>query len=157
MNPAHFEGELEYVPLSAKTYWQVNFDGIVIDNKLVSSTNNRAIIDTGTTLTILPLDLAKAVHSKIPGAEYSANFGWRVPCNITSDETITFVFDGHKFPLTLNQLIRERSSPTDPSLCYSGVAGANSPFIIIGDTFLRSYYSVYDYQNARVGFAPSRP
>ncbi|KAI9300278.1 aspartic peptidase domain-containing protein [Cunninghamella echinulata] len=157
VNPAHFEGELEYVPLSAKTYWQVNFDGIVIDNKLVSSTNNRAIIDTGTTLTILPLDLAKAIHSKIPGAEYSTNFGWRVPCNVTSDETITFVFDGHKFPLTLNQLVRERSSPTDPSLCYSGVAGANSPFIIIGDTFLRSYYSVYDYQNARVGFAPSRP
>ncbi len=44
----------------------------------------------------------------------------------------------------------------DPVLCISGIlGGAGQDFIVLGDTFLRKYYSIYaanpDGTNARVG------
>jgi hypothetical protein len=37
--------------------------------------------------------------------------------------------------------------------CISGIKGGASKEGILGDTFLRAYYSIYDFKNARVGFA----
>ncbi|KAG1767034.1 hypothetical protein EV702DRAFT_1148044 [Suillus placidus] len=44
--------------------------------------------------------------------------------------------------------------------CIGGIVGMDDTFMegfaIIGDEFLKSWYSVYDYSHgARVGFAPS--
>ena len=44
----------------------------------------------------------------------------------------------------------------DPRLCISGMlGGANREYIVLGDTFLRKYYSIYavnaDGSNARIG------
>jgi hypothetical protein len=46
------------------------------------------------------------------------------------------------------------------SMCVGGVLGIGSGFpdnlAIVGDAFLKSWYSIYDYSNgARVGFASS--
>ena len=47
-------------------------------------------------------------------------------------------------------------------LCISGVlGGASQDFIVLGDTFLRKYYSIYaanpDGTNARVGLGLALP
>ncbi|ORZ15150.1 aspartic peptidase domain-containing protein [Absidia repens] len=157
VNPDHFTGEIRYIPVTEKKYWQVSFGGIDIDGSSILTLNtSQAIIDTGTTLTVLPPTLAQAFHASIPGAQYSKMYGWRVPCHPSTNATITFILGGEKFPVPLADMVRERSSSDDPSLCFSGVVQANSPLVIMGDTFLRNYYSVYDYKNARVGFAPSK-
>ena len=44
----------------------------------------------------------------------------------------------------------------NPRLCISGIlGGANREYIVLGDTFLRKYYSIYaanaDGSNARIG------
>lgn len=112
---------------------------------------------------IVPAYIAKAIHDKIPGSQYSAMYGWRVPCSFADDPTeeeIVFKLGQEDFPIPLRDFVRAKTAPTSTGsvpMCFSGVAQANTPLIILGDTFLRSYYSVFDFGKARVGLAKSKP
>ena len=133
-----------------------------------SNASTTAIIDTGTTLIVVPPSMSQAIHMAIPGAEYNKSLGWQVPCeqanqaNNSKKSTtyhsndIIFRLGEHEFPVPHRDLIREKSSPGNKTLCYSGIADAPIPMVIMGDTFLRNYYSVFDYDNKRVGFAKSK-
>ncbi|KAI8342352.1 aspartic peptidase domain-containing protein [Chlamydoabsidia padenii] len=157
VNPDHYTGNVKYIPVTQKKYWQVDFGGIEIGDQSIPTTKVQAIIDTGTTLTVLTPALSKAFHDAIPGANYDTMYGWIVPCKpANGNQVVTFNLGGMDFPVRIVDMIRERSSPDDPSLCYSGVAEANSNLVIMGDTFLRNYYSVYDFKQARIGLAPSK-
>lgn len=35
-----------------------------------------------------------------------------------------------------------------------GLVTSEAPYLILGDSFLRSYYSVHDMENDRIGFVP---
>ncbi|KAG1053764.1 hypothetical protein G6F43_004184 [Rhizopus delemar] len=163
VNPKYFEGDFKYVSLTEKKYWQVNLSGIQVNGKNVMNGKTMpAIIDTGTTLIILPSAMSKAIHAAIPQAKYNFFYGWRMPCSLAdsdSKQTITFHIGGHDFPVFVKDLVRARSNSIMNAfndMCYSGIAEAETPLVILGDTFLRSYYSVYDFEQGRVGFAKSR-
>ncbi|KAI9495519.1 aspartic peptidase domain-containing protein [Zychaea mexicana] len=163
-NPAHYEGELKYVPVTEKKFWQVALNGLKINGQETLSKPIEAIIDTGTTLIILPSELAETIHATIPGATFSSMYGWRMPCDLKAsaagDAEVTFTLGDHDFSLRASELVRERASPSeegDVKLCYSGIAEAKTPLIIMGDTFLRSYYSVFDFDKDAVGLAPAKP
>ncbi|KAF7727667.1 hypothetical protein EC973_007325 [Apophysomyces ossiformis] len=158
-NPAHYEGELKYVPVSHQKYWQVDLTDVSLDGKSIMNGTGAgigAIMDTGTTLIVLPTQLSRTIHSAISGAKYSARYGWRVPCKPTGNQKVVFKFGQNEFPLDFKDLARELSPLDDPSLCFSGIAEAPVSLAIIGDTFLRRYYSVFDYENSRVGLALSK-
>ncbi|KAK4519931.1 uncharacterized protein ATC70_010175 [Mucor velutinosus] len=164
INQNHFEGELKYVPVTVKKYWQVDMTGVEVGGTNVLASTMPAIVDTGTTLIIVPSAVSQAIHEAIPGAEYDPMYGWRMPCAFAEDsstESINIKLGDQDFPLYLRDLVRAKTSPPSSSgkdgLCYSGVAEANTPLIILGDTFLRSYYSVYDFGNARIGLARTKP
>ncbi|KAG0179082.1 hypothetical protein DFQ28_006092 [Apophysomyces sp. BC1034] len=159
-NPEHYEGPFKYIPVTDKKYWQVELNDVFVDGQSIMAGSNGsfgAILDTGTTLIVLPTQLSRAIHATISGAQYSAKYGWRVPCTSTSNKKVAFRLGQTDFSFSVQDLAREQFPADDPSLCFSGIAEAPVPLAIIGDTFLRSYYSVYDYDNARVGLAPARP
>ncbi|KAI8640974.1 aspartic peptidase domain-containing protein [Parasitella parasitica] len=163
INQNHFEGELKYVPVTLKKYWQVDMTGVEIGGVNVLHSAMPAIVDTGTTLIIVPSAVSNAIHKAIPDAKYDPMYGWRMPCSFAdsdSTESISIKLGDQDFPLFLKDLVRAKMSQASgdkSGLCYSGVAEANTPLVILGDTFLRSYYSVYDFGNTRVGLARTRP
>ena len=148
--------------MTRKKFWQVALNGLKIDGEELLSKPIDAIIDTGTTLIILPTELSKSIHAVIPGASFSTTYGWRMPCEIQAqdDKEVVFTLGEHEFALRPSDFIRERAAPTmdeEVKLCFSGIAEAKTPMIIMGDTFLRSYYSVYDFDRDAVGLAPAKP
>ncbi|KAG1904185.1 acid protease [Suillus fuscotomentosus] len=153
------EGPLTWVPVISKTYWTVQFDGAVVEGKNVTG-DLHAAIDTGTTLIYLSQAVASSIYANIPGAGPAANYDsnfFSFPCN--SSPTISLLLGGHDFGLDLQDFNLGQEADGSKN-CIGGIVGMDDAFMegfaIIGDEFLKSWYSVYDYSHgARVGFAPN--
>lgn len=161
-NPEYYQGEIKYIPVDKPKYWQVPLEDVKVDGVSINGVSSSldAIVDTGTTLIILPSDYSKAIHAAIPGSNFNSMHGWRVPCKLreeAGDKEIVFTLGGHDFPMKVADIVRERAAPKSEDdqekMCFSGIAEANAPFVILGDTFLRTYYSVYDFDRKAVGLA----
>jgi hypothetical protein len=122
---------------------------------MLSLQNKEAIIDTGTTIIVAPADIVRHVHSEIKGAVFTLQSGWRIPCSANAtDVKIDFELGGKSFAIPIADLVREESQQT--GLCYSGMVESDLPFTVMGDVFLKSWYTVFDFGENRVGFAPSK-
>ncbi|KAI0288149.1 aspartic peptidase domain-containing protein [Russula brevipes] len=151
-------GPVTWLPVVSKTYWAVNMDGLWA-NGVRAPAKLTAAIDTGTSLIYVPPALASAFYGLIPGSKRARQYGsgfWTVPC--FSVKQIELSFNGHRFAIHPRDfyLGRVSASSTD---CVAGILsianGLPSNLAIIGDEFLKSWYSTYDYGNgARVGFWP---
>merc|ERR1712010_190235 len=100
-DPAHYTGDISYVPLSEEAYWKFTVDCSKIDS--------------------------------LPSATITLNGK-------------DYVLEGKDYVLQVS------------GECLSGFMGIDLPAgnpvkFILGDVFLRKYYSIYDAGNKRMGFA----
>lgn len=58
INKDHFTGDLTYLPLRRKAYWEVDLDAITFGGETAEFESTGAILDTGTSLIALPSTLA---------------------------------------------------------------------------------------------------
>lgn len=129
----------------------------------------QVVLDSGTTLSYLPNDIAQQIWTET-GAVYTASVGLAlIPCRMQkSTGYFTFGFAGPNGPrinVTMDELVLDLvisgPAPTFSSGEYQGedacefgvqnTTGTN----LLGDTFLRSAYVVYDLENNQVGMAPT--
>ncbi|KAJ7132811.1 aspartic peptidase domain-containing protein [Mycena crocata] len=154
-------GPPEWIPVLNQTYWSVPMDGIATNKNQLVPTQLIAIIDTGTTLIYLPENVVSDFYSMIPGSKLAPQFGpefYTYPCSTALD--IALVFNGRRFPISsldFNLGMTEQNSPD----CVGGILslaseGFPSNLAIIGDEFLKSWYTTFDYSGGgRIGFSPS--
>jgi len=128
-----------------------------------------AVLDSGTTLSYLPDDLAAQVWNEA-GAVYSADIGVAaVPCSMADSKGyFSFGLGGTGGPLiniTMDELVLDASSGQAPTFtsgrykgqtaCEFGIQNLTSGPYLLGDTFLRSAYVVYDLVNNQIAIAPT--
>jgi len=107
------------------------------------------------------------------GAKKSWNGAYTVDCDkVASLPDITFTFSGYNFSLPATDYILNTQgtcissfqgldippplgTPTHPQP-HRNCTNDVGPIWIIGDTFLRKYYSIYDLGKDRVGLAKSK-
>jgi len=157
----HYSGELLYVPVSRKAYWQFTVDSISI-NAEKFSTNFEAIADTGTSLIAGPSDIVERINRAIGAQRNPMNNQWMIDCkNLDNMPVVTFKIGGKPFDLTPEQYVMKVKpiATMDVTLCLSGFAGVDmpqGPMWILGDVFISQYYTVFDQGKDRVGFAKAR-
>lgn len=125
------------------------------------------VLDSGTTLSYLPTDLATQIWKEV-GAVYSSELEVAVlPCNMqNSAGYFSFGFAGPNGPrinVTMDELVLDLTSGRPPiftsgqyrgqDVCSFGIQNFTEAPYLLGDTFLRSAYVVYDLVNNQIGIA----
>jgi len=59
-----YEGKLEYVPLRRKGYWEVELEAVSFGEETLELEGTGAAIDTGTSLIVMPSDIAELLHKQ---------------------------------------------------------------------------------------------
>ncbi|EFN62764.1 Lysosomal aspartic protease [Camponotus floridanus] len=120
-DPAYYEGDFTYIPVTHKGYWQISIDRIKIKSDNLCEESCQAIVDTGSSLILGPkLDIAKI-------------------------NTFIGVDDS-------------RIHPNNESICVTVFAKHHLTYDneikwVLGMPFIGRYYTEFDMERDRVGFA----
>lgn len=151
--PFHYHDLLEQ-----EDYWPVCMNDIEIDGKpqhLCHATKDtwptkccKLVVDTGTSFFTGP---SNGVRKILPQIRASADCSDR-----DSLPDLTFVIDGKKYTMKSNDYtVMLGYGDCMTAMMSLDVHPPRGPLWILGDVFLRSFYSVFDRKNARVGLAPA--
>ena len=149
-----YEGDLNYLDtLDKGGKWQILMDDVLIDGKSASLKGRSAILDTGTTFMFLPPDDAKALLDPIPGSSFDGD-QWHVPCETTI--SVALVFNKVGYQISPKDYIGETK---DDGQCECNVVSRmptdDDSVWLLGGTFLKNVYTVYDMDKDRIGKLPS--
>ncbi|SAM85727.1 probable PEP4-aspartyl protease [Ustilago bromivora] len=156
MDESHYTGKIHWAPVKRKGYWEVALDKLALGDEELELDNGSAAIDTGTSLIAMATDTAEILNAEI-GATKSWNGQYSVDCEKVKDlPPLTFYIDGKPFKLEGKDYVLEVQGS-----CISSFSGINLPgpladMLIVGDVFLRKYYSVYDLAKNAVGLAAAK-
>ncbi|KAH3679008.1 hypothetical protein WICPIJ_008749 [Wickerhamomyces pijperi] len=148
-----FTGDITWLPVRRQAYWEVSFEGIGLGDEFAELENTGAAIDTGTSLIALPSGLAEILNAKI-GATKGWSGQYSVECS-TRDSLpdLTFNFSGYNFTITPYDYTLEVSGSCISAFTPMDFPAPIGPLAIVGDAFLRKFYSIYDIENNAVGLA----
>ncbi|KAL7421026.1 hypothetical protein Q5752_003910 [Cryptotrichosporon argae] len=181
-NTSLYTGSVNYNSISSsdEDYWRLALDALTVQNASVSlstssssgpgssgsssssssSSSPQAAIDTGTTLIGVPSSTVSAIYAQISGAEpMDASTGYegyyQYPCS--TPVSVSFEFGGYSYSMS-NADMNLGSFTSDTSMCTGAFfemdISSGSPISwIIGASFLKNVYTVFQYDPAAIGFA----
>jgi saccharopepsin len=159
-NTDHYDPKtLSWAPVIRKGYWEVELEGawMGVEKLNLGKARMGAAIDTGSSLFAIPTATADKLN-KMMGATKSPYGGqYTVDCATLPDlPDLVLQFGGKKFSLSPSDYVLQVQGQ-----CVSGFMGMDipepaGPIWIVGDVFLRRYYTIYDLGNNRVGFAEAQ-
>jgi len=159
----HYTGSFTYVPLTDDTYWEFKMDNLLVGSTggFVPQGGISAICDTGTSLLAGPTTQVNKINS-ILGAICEEGECIFTSCSVLSSlPNVNITLAGTDFVLTPNDYVLQVTT-LGITECVSGFFGIDipdpvGPLWILGDVFIRKYYTTFDFQGKRVGFAIATP
>ncbi|KAI1327323.1 aspartic peptidase domain-containing protein [Xylariaceae sp. FL0255] len=140
---------------NSQGFWSFPSTSISINGKSHPISGGTAIADTGTTLVLLPDAVVKAIYAAIPGSKYDwINQGYIFPTDVKASQIpVIDVAVGNKMFTIQKEDIA--FSVAKEGYWYGGIQSRGTlPFNIMGDTFLKSIYAIWDVGNKRFGAVP---
>lgn len=149
----HYTGKITEIPLRRKAYWEVDLDSISFGDETAELENTGVILDTGTSLIALPTDLAELLNKEI-GAKKGFNGQYTVDCSVRDSlPDISFKLSGYDFAISPFDYILEVQGSCISTFMGMDFPAPVGPLAILGDAFLRRWYSIYDLGKGTVGLA----
>lgn len=155
-----YTGDLTWISVSKPFYWEVNLVDIEYDGvstRACVSPPCKAVIDTGTSLLTGPSAYTTRMIRQL-GVD-------RACTNMDSLKTITYILSDdngeYRFDVDPHYFVlksQAKRSNGQPKFCRAGfmaldVPKPRGPLFILGDVFMRKYYTVFDRDNQRIGLA----
>ncbi|KAI6072908.1 Embryonic pepsinogen [Aix galericulata] len=139
IDEAYFTGSINWIPVSYQGYWQISMDSIIVNGQEIACSGGcQAIVDTGTSLVAGPPSDIGDIQSAI-GARQNTYGEYNVNCSyISAMPDVVFVINGVQYPVSASAYTEQNTS---------------ADLWILGDVFIRVYYSIFDRANNRVGLA----
>ncbi|KAJ2358954.1 aspartic proteinase precursor [Coemansia erecta] len=154
VNPRRFEGTARTLPIVRKMYWEVELNGLLINEYPVPSISSQtAIIDTGTSLIVLPATDADAVNQFLGAVPLFDEYGlYAIDCHKANKPIVKFVLGGESFAIRPSHYIL----PVGRGRCVTAFAASTSPDLsrwVIGNSFLRAWHTTFDIENFEIKLA----
>lgn len=159
VDTAKIRGELTTFPILRRTRTYAEFlvglTGIGVNGNpgsLVSDQSVAVLLDSGTSLMYLPNNIVNRVYEEFQ-TSYNSNLGAApVSCSLQDqDGSFDLTFSSLTISIPLSDLIIDVSTNPLQRQCVIGLApNGGSEFSVLGDTFLRSAYVVYDLTNNEI-------
>jgi hypothetical protein len=128
--------------VNTRGFWEGPIDAVSVNNNDLGLNGRTAILDTGTTLLIVPQADADAIHKSIPGAVDNGDGTFNLPC--TTNASVALKFGGQTFAIDSRDIV---FAPVDPNNlvgnCLSGIMAGqlDGPTQwLVGDVFLKNAY-----------------
>lgn len=158
-----FEGTLSKLPIIPEQGVYAEFivalTGLGEDGNKGSIFENEEVavlLDSGSSLMYLPDNVANSLYDKY-NARYDSTTGAAIcDCDLANQQgslDFTFSSDGPTISVPLNELVLLMGYQRGQPLCILGIGPAGDQISVLGDTFLRSAYVVYDLDNNQIALA----
>ncbi|XP_026720276.1 embryonic pepsinogen-like [Athene cunicularia] len=150
IDESYFTGSISWVSVSYQGYWQISMDSIIVNNQEIACRGGcQAVVDTGTSLVAGPPSDISNIQSTA-GARQDAYGEYNVNCSsISAMPDVIFVIEGMQYPVSASAYTEQNSKGP----CISSFQNTSGNLWILGDVFIRVYYSIFDRANNRVGLA----
>jgi len=151
-----YSGDFTYVPLSLAQklaqYWLIKGSDIKVGGQSAKVCSWLAgcplVVDTGTSILTGPPSSVGPLLKLVGNVSEDCS-------NVGQLPTLTFSINGHDFELGPDFYVLRAQDDSGKTVCQVGIEAVNAglPLWILGDPFLRKYYTVFDRDQKRVGFA----
>jgi len=156
-----FTGTLSTLPIIPEQgqyrEFVIGLTGLTVANESILTSSDSAVavlLDSGSSLSYLPSSLANATF-QIFSAAYDESAGAAVvSCSwMNSHDTVDFDFSGKTITVSMSELVLIDGYRHNEAVCILGISDAGDTTAVLGDTFLRSAYVVYDLSNNEISLA----
>lgn len=171
---SQYEGDLVTLPIQetdgVHAEFFVTLTGVSLNgSSLADNIALAALLDSGTSLTYLPNAMVAEIYETVDASFDEAQGAALVSCTLANEDVnMTFRFgDSISINVPLNELVLRNvdsgsgggdggEEDASQNACLFGIAPAGAGTNILGDTFLRSAYVVYDLDNNEISLAQSK-
>ena len=155
VDASKYTGDITYTSITAPgASWVIPIDEAGFNGKDSGLKGRNVIIDTGTTYCFMPPADAVSFYANVPGATVSEDgTSYAVPCTTTIPAE--FTFSGAKYSIPSKDWVGGKVGGVETqTMCTSNIYSRSTTedgSWLLGDTFLKSVYAVFDLDQNRIG------
>jgi hypothetical protein len=147
-----YTGEITWAPVTTAGYWQVAMSDIYLNGtkQKLCGKSCQVAVDTGTSLLAGPSEVINSLIDKIDVATDCSNYNTLPMLGFGVGDT--------RLELAPEDYVDKDADANECSvgLMTLDVPPPKGPLFIFGDPFLRKFYTIFDRENLRVGFAAAK-
>lgn len=158
-----FEGTLATLPIlpyDGDIYTEFNIALTALgqngeEGSIFQNGNVPVLLDSGSSLMYLPDDVVRSLYDSLNGEYDNAQGAAFVDCGLADEDgSLDFTFSGVTISVPYNELVLTVAETSrGERVCILGISPAGDAPCVLGDTFLRSAYVVYDLENNKISLA----
>lgn len=161
VNTGKYHGQLETLPILSEygeySEFLIALTGLALNtqssnyNYTSATLPTAALLDSGTSLIYLPNSLVASIYDDLNVTYDSSSQVAYVPCSLGKENlNITFTFSAPSITVGILELVLSAGTGSE---CMFGILPSGDSTAVLGDTFLRSAYVVYDLANNEISLA----
>ncbi|KAG9292388.1 hypothetical protein G9A89_015258 [Geosiphon pyriformis] len=157
LNLERFKGRIKYTTMIPNTAgdWKIKIDGVsVLGHRFKKGIE--VIVDSGNVGIDLPQSVVDKVHEQISATRKDESGQWFIPSIGNFTGSFAILFNGKKLTVPFKDLVGEEVEDM-PGYCCSLLAPQPGEIAYLGSTFIQNWYTIFDFDNKRIGFAKSVP
>ncbi|KAJ5180349.1 hypothetical protein N7492_003559 [Penicillium capsulatum] len=167
VNSEKYHGTLETLPVQqvngeySAFYIALTAVALVTSSKTKKYTSDSlpaaVLLDSGSSLTYLPNAIVKDIYDDLDVLYIESSGVGYVPCSLAEKNTnLSYTFSSPTIHVPLRELVLDNGDMyfrNGDRACVFGIVPAGGSSSVLGDTFLRSAYVVYDLANNEISLA----